>query len=206
MRTHRKFTEAFKREAVERLSAGSVSEVAEACGVSVSVLHRWRKQLGVHQTVAPANRRRFSKEFKEAAVRRLEQGETVSEIVSALELDPTVLRRWWHEWRRFGETAFSGYGKQRSPSGSSRIVTLRFTQDEFDRVQAVSLASRAGSLPDFVRTQIIPAAPAPSITEIAHRLEVLITQVRTAVPRSKTRETATPATITTMQPTTLYQR
>jgi transposase-like protein len=179
LRTRRQFTDKFKRAAIKRLATASVTKVAQACGVSVSVLHRWRKQLGNHRAIALAGRRRqFSKEFKEAAVRRLEQGETVRDVVHACQLNPTVLRRWWQEWRRYGEAAFSGYGKPRSPSQSSRTVIVRFTQDEYESIQAASRASRASSLPDFVRAQVL--SPAPSIVEIVRRMEVLVSSVRRA--------------------------
>ncbi len=179
MRTRRHFTDKFKRAAIQALAASSVTEVARGCGVSVSVLHRWRKQMGNHRVIAlPRGRRQYSKEFKEAAVRRLEQGETVREVVLACELDPTVLRRWWHEWKRFGDAAFSGYGKARSPARSSRIVIVRFTEDEYQDIQNASLASRASSVPDFVRAQLL--APAPSVAEVAHRLDVLSASLQRA--------------------------
>jgi transposase-like protein len=179
LRTRRRFTDEFKQAAIRRLATAAVAEVAQACGVSVSVLHRWRKELGNHRAAAVADgRRRYSKEFKEAVVLRLERGESLRDVVRGSQVDPKALRRWWHEWRRYGKAAFSGYGKPRSASDSSRTVIVRFTQHEYQGIQAASLASRSHSLPDFVRAKVL--SPAPSVGEIAGRLEALVLSLRRA--------------------------
>ena len=48
------------------------------------------------------NRRKFTREFKEAAVRRLELGASVAEVSRACEVNPNVLHRWRRELREFG--------------------------------------------------------------------------------------------------------
>jgi transposase len=68
------------------------------------------------------SRRQFSKEFKLAAVRRLEQGISMAEVARALELNPNVLHRWRREFRQGPGNAFSGNGKQRWSEG--RIAEL----------------------------------------------------------------------------------
>ena len=45
------------------------------------------------------SRRTFTKEFKEAAVRRLELGASVAEVARACEVNPNVLLRWRRELR-----------------------------------------------------------------------------------------------------------
>ncbi len=215
MRIKREFSNKFKRAAVRRMATVPVAEVAQACGVSVSVLHRWRKQFGSyradgdshaghidagdgdekridagHIDAKPGGRRVFSKEFKESVVKRLEAGESVGGLVRALELNPTVVRRWRNEWRKFGEAAFSGYGKTRSPSASTRTVIVRFTEEEYNDIKAASLACHASSLPDFVRGQILPAREAPSVAEIADRLDALIGSVEQAVSIASVRQAA----------------
>jgi transposase-like protein len=45
------------------------------------------------------SRRQFTKEFKLAAVRRLEQGVSIAEAARALEVNPNVLHRWRREFR-----------------------------------------------------------------------------------------------------------
>ena len=68
------------------------------------------------------SRRQFTKEFKLAAVQRLEQGVGVAELARALEVNPNVLHRWRREFRQGPGNAFSGNGKQRWPEG--RVAEL----------------------------------------------------------------------------------
>ena len=67
-------------------------------------------------------RRQFTKEFKLAAVRRLEQGVSIGEAARALEVNPNVLHRWRREFRRGPGNVFPGNGKQRWSDG--RIAEL----------------------------------------------------------------------------------
>jgi len=59
------------------------------------------------------SRRKFTKEFKEAAVRRLELGASIAEVARACEVNPNVLHRWKRESRDYGAKAFSGNGQGR---------------------------------------------------------------------------------------------
>jgi transposase-like protein len=68
------------------------------------------------------SRRKFTKEFKLAAVRRLEQGTPMAEVARALEMNPNVLHRWQREFRQGPGNAFPGNGKQRWSEG--RIAEL----------------------------------------------------------------------------------
>ena len=63
------------------------------------------------------SRRQFTKEFKLAAVRRLEQGVSIGEAARALEVNPNVLHRWRREFRQGTGNAFPGNGKQRWSEG-----------------------------------------------------------------------------------------
>ena len=60
------------------------------------------------------SRRQFTKEFKLAAVRRLEQGVSIGEAARALEVNPNVLHRWKRELRDYGAKAFAGNGQRRA--------------------------------------------------------------------------------------------
>jgi transposase-like protein len=60
------------------------------------------------------SRRQFTKEFKEAAVRRLELGASIAEVARACEVNPNVLHRWRRELRAYGVKAFAGNGKTRA--------------------------------------------------------------------------------------------
>jgi transposase len=68
------------------------------------------------------SRRKFTKEFKQTAVRRLESGQSVAEVARALEVHPSDLHRWRKELREHGARAFSGVGKKRVED--SRVAEL----------------------------------------------------------------------------------
>jgi transposase len=68
------------------------------------------------------SRRQFTKEFKLAAVRRLEQGVSIGEAARALEVSPNVLHRWRREFRQGPGNVFPGPGKARWSEG--RIAEL----------------------------------------------------------------------------------
>jgi transposase-like protein len=59
------------------------------------------------------SRRRFTREFKRAAVQRLETGTSVAEVARAFEVDPNVLHRWRREFREGPGNAFPGLGRRR---------------------------------------------------------------------------------------------
>ena len=61
-----------------------------------------------------AGRRKFTKEFKEEAVRRLGLGASLAEIARACEVNPNVLHRWRRELEDFGSKAFAGNGQRRT--------------------------------------------------------------------------------------------
>ena len=68
------------------------------------------------------SRRMFTKEFKLAAVQRLEQGASLGEVARALEVNPNVLHRWRREIRQGPGNVFPGHGKQRWSEG--RVADL----------------------------------------------------------------------------------
>jgi len=68
------------------------------------------------------SRRTFTKEFKEAAVRRLELGASIAEVARACEVNPNVLHRWRRELRDHGAKAFSGNGRSRAED--NRVAEL----------------------------------------------------------------------------------
>jgi transposase len=63
------------------------------------------------------SRRQFSKEFKLAAVRRLEEGVSIAEVARGLEVNPNVLHRWRREFRQGPGNAFPGKGQRRWAEG-----------------------------------------------------------------------------------------
>ena len=59
-------------------------------------------------------RRKFTKEFKQTAIRRLNSGQSMAEVARALEVHPSDLHRWRRELQEHGEHAFSGAGNKRA--------------------------------------------------------------------------------------------
>jgi transposase len=68
------------------------------------------------------SRRKFTQEFKLAAVRRLEQGVSIAEVARGLEVNPNLLHRWRREFRQGPGNAFPGNGTQRWSEG--RVAEL----------------------------------------------------------------------------------
>jgi len=67
-------------------------------------------------------RRKFTREFKEEAVRRLGLGVSVAEIAKACEVNANVLHHWRREIQDFGVKAFAGNGQRRADE--SRVAEL----------------------------------------------------------------------------------
>lgn len=59
------------------------------------------------------SRRKFSKEVKLTAVRRVQAGEAVARLARELEINPSELYRWCRESQEFGAQAFAGKGHPR---------------------------------------------------------------------------------------------
>ena len=68
------------------------------------------------------SRRQFTKEFKLAALQRLEMGASVAEVARAFEVNPNVLHRWRREFRQGPGNVFPGLGKRRWEEG--RVAQL----------------------------------------------------------------------------------
>src|SRR5215475_14020087 len=68
------------------------------------------------------SRRQFTREFKLAAIQRLEQGISITEVAQALEVNPNVLHRWWKEFRQGPGNAFPEQGQRRWSEG--RVAEL----------------------------------------------------------------------------------
>ena len=63
------------------------------------------------------SRRTFTREFKLAAVRRLEAGVSLAEVSRGPEVSPNVLHRWRREFRQAPGNAFPGQGQRRWSEG-----------------------------------------------------------------------------------------
>ena len=68
------------------------------------------------------SRRQFSREFKLAALQRLERGSSVGEVARAFEINPNMLHCWRQEFRQGPGNAFCGGGQRRWEEG--RVAEL----------------------------------------------------------------------------------
>ena len=68
------------------------------------------------------SRRRFTREFKLAAIQRLNAGVSIAEVARGLEVNASVLQRWRSEFRQGPGNAFPGRGQRRWSDG--RIAEL----------------------------------------------------------------------------------
>jgi transposase-like protein len=60
------------------------------------------------------SRRKFSKEFKQTAIRQMTGGKSAAEVARALEVHPSDLYRWRRELDEHGAQAFTGSGQRRA--------------------------------------------------------------------------------------------
>jgi transposase len=90
------------------------------------------------------SRRQFTKEFKLAAVRRLEAGVSLAEVARGLEVNPHVLQRWRREFRQAPGNAFPGNGQRRWSEGrvaelerkiGQQVVEIDFLKECLQRIE-----------------------------------------------------------------------
>jgi transposase len=60
------------------------------------------------------SRRKFTREFKLAALERIERGESLAAVARALEIHPNLLQRWRQEFHTSPGRAFPGKGRGRA--------------------------------------------------------------------------------------------
>jgi transposase len=78
------------------------------------------------------SRRRFTREFKLAAIRRLEQGISVAEVARALEVNPNLLHRWRSEFRQGTGNVFPGHGQRRWSEGRMAELERKIGQQTLE--------------------------------------------------------------------------
>jgi transposase-like protein len=77
-------------------------------------------------------RRQFTKEFKLAAIRRLEQGVSIAEAARALEVNANVLHRWRREFRQGPGNVFPGNGIPRWSEGKIAELERKIGQQTLE--------------------------------------------------------------------------
>ena len=101
------------------------------------------------------SRRRFTREFKMAAIERLEQGVSIGEVARALEVNPNVLQRWRREFRQGPGNAFPGLGKRRWAEGRVAELERKIGQ------QALEIDFLKGWLQRIEEQRMLPAMNVP---------------------------------------------
>lgn len=98
------------------------------------------------------SRRKFTREFKLAAVEQIESGKSLARVARELEINENVLRRWKQEIQKYPGRAFSGNGIIRTPNREAELerkigqMTLEndFLKKALQRVEEQRLLENAG--------------------------------------------------------------
>lgn len=78
------------------------------------------------------SRRQFTKEFRLAAIQRLEMGASLAEVARAFEVNPSVLHRWRREFRQGPGNVFPGLGKRRWEEGQVAQLERKIGQQALE--------------------------------------------------------------------------
>jgi transposase-like protein len=112
------------------------------------------------------SRRRFTREFKITAVRRLQQGESVAVLARALEVNPGLLHRGREEYRHEPGKAFPGSGRRGAEP--DRVAQLERKVGQ----QALEIDFLKGCLQSIEeQRQLQAAGPQPPYTGKSKRSE-----------------------------------
>ena len=147
-----RFTKEFKEAVARSVQQGTpVKQIARAHSINPAVVRGWRDELlalGEEAFSQGGKRRRFTKEFKQAAVLRVQQGTPVKEVARACRISPNKLRRWREAMVNMGAEAFS----DREPKFKS--VIFRVSEDELDKLKARAQAAST-SMSEFIRSRLL---------------------------------------------------
>jgi len=131
------------------------------------------------------HRRKFTKEFKKAAVKKVIRGTPVERVARSCRVNRWILRRWQEEYEEFGARAFGGYGKSRHTRAEprSRAITLRLSSDELAAVKAASSAAGVPNLAEFARSCMFRETSERPLAEVETILEELAVVMRRLTQR-----------------------
>lgn len=73
------------------------------------------------------SRRTYTREFKVAAIKRLQTGIPVGRVARELQVNPNQLHAWKRQYDQRPNSAFSGEGRRR-PAGVARLRSRRVTE------------------------------------------------------------------------------
>ena len=77
-------------------------------------------------------RRKFTRELKLEAVRRLGNGQRVAEVARLVEVHPSELYRWRRELDEHGERAFQGTGRKRAEESRTAELERKIGQQTLE--------------------------------------------------------------------------
>lgn len=148
-------------------SGTPAAEVARNYKLSPNIVRKWRDEL---RELGPGafpgdRRRRFTKEIKEAAVRRVEGGMPLKEVARSYNLTLPSLRRWRAEFRISGADAFSS-GERSGKIQRSKKLIFCLTEDEHKRLKAISKAEGARSISEFARSRLLSETARPQSAQV----------------------------------------
>jgi transposase-like protein len=68
------------------------------------------------------SRRKFTREFKIAALRQIDAGASIASVARSCEINPSLLHRWRRDFQQSPEQAFPGLGAKRADE--NRVAEL----------------------------------------------------------------------------------
>ena len=104
------------------------------------------------------SRRKFTKEFKQVAVSRVNAGQSLSQVARALEVNPADVHRWKRELQEHGERAFQGSGHRRAETDKVAELERKIGQQTLE----IDFLKRALQHVEEQRLLRIPSNGAPS--------------------------------------------
>jgi transposase len=88
------------------------------------------------------SRRKFTKEFKIAALRQLDSGISIAAVARSCEINPSLLHRWRRDFQQLPEHAFPGLGRKRADENRVAELERKIGQQVFgDRFFETVLAA-----------------------------------------------------------------
>ena len=155
-----KFTKEFKEAIIRRIEGGTpLRRVARVENLDPAMVRGWRDELRDLGPLAFLRTEgvRFTKDIKEAAVKRVEEGTPVKEVARDCRADPADVRRWRNAWRTLGPGAFINALRKGRPKvePKPRFVIFRLSEDELNQLKTMAKAAGARSLADFARCRLL---------------------------------------------------
>ncbi len=87
------------------------------------------------------SRRKFTKEFKIAALRQLDAGVSISAVARSCEVNPSLLHRWRRDFQQSPEQAFPGLGKKRADENRVAELERKIGQQALEIIFETVLAA-----------------------------------------------------------------